>query len=410
MQDQAGFTRRADGVLTYVPGFGEQGILLALAGGTNMSFTQMNQIDVYDIATSTWYRQATDGEYPEMRVNPCAVVAAAADGSSYNVHLYGGQNLLPYGNQIQRDDMWILTLPSFTWIKVDTAGQSNPPPRAGHTCNVWDGQMVVVGGYVGQDLTCESPGIYVFDLSELKWRTQFEAISGDDKTNQRNQQPSQQKSTEDTNYIGIGGSYGYRVPAVVREVIGGNENGGATVTAPVQTATVGPLATGKPPTFTVTASGAIVTRTGTPRPGDPSGRGEKRGPNTAAIVAGVLAGVLFVIACYFAFCAWIYRRQLALYKNHVAMSQAQAAGAGGEKSGYLPRSSAGSSDNRKASTDATSGRAGSYRGGGYTALGTPPRGPEGNSSANSSTDDLMAGQEPSFLGVLLSPRDRKSVV
>ncbi|TKA77535.1 hypothetical protein B0A55_02265 [Friedmanniomyces simplex] len=53
LQADAGFTMRADGVLIYVPGFGDQGILLALAGGTNVTYTQMNNIDVYDIASST---------------------------------------------------------------------------------------------------------------------------------------------------------------------------------------------------------------------------------------------------------------------------------------------------------------------------------------------------------------------
>lgn len=85
LQSSAGFTERADGVLLYVPGFGDQGILLALAGGTNDTFTQMNNIDVYDIAKSSWYKQSTSGSYPKIRVNPCAVVAAAPDGSSYNI-------------------------------------------------------------------------------------------------------------------------------------------------------------------------------------------------------------------------------------------------------------------------------------------------------------------------------------
>jgi hypothetical protein len=38
IQDTAGFTQRADGLLVYVPGFGEEGILLSLAGGTNETF------------------------------------------------------------------------------------------------------------------------------------------------------------------------------------------------------------------------------------------------------------------------------------------------------------------------------------------------------------------------------------
>lgn len=38
LQDTAGFTNRADGILLYVPGFGRQGILIALAGGTNATY------------------------------------------------------------------------------------------------------------------------------------------------------------------------------------------------------------------------------------------------------------------------------------------------------------------------------------------------------------------------------------
>lgn len=178
LQAEAGFTKRADGLLVYVPGFGDQGILLALAGGTNETFTQMNNINVYDIATSQWYVQSTSGPTPNIRVNPCAVTAAAPDGSSLNIYMFGGQNLIPAGNQTQYDDMWILSLPSFTWIEVDTSGQSVPYGRSGHTCSIRDGQMVVVGGYVGdQSLTCESPGIYVFDLSALEWVNQFTARS-----------------------------------------------------------------------------------------------------------------------------------------------------------------------------------------------------------------------------------------
>ena len=372
----------------------------------------MNIIDVYDIATSTWFKQATAGPTPEIRVDPCAVVVAAADGSSYNVHMYGGQNLIPFGQQKQYDDMWILTIPSFTWIKVDMAGQSNPPARAGHTCNVWDGQMIVVGGYVGQDLSCDSPGVYVFDLSKLKWQTQFTALAG---SNSQDQQPSQQKNSEDSNKIGLSGSYGYQVPVAVQSVIGGNGNGGASLTTPVQSATLGPIATGKPATFTVTQNGAVVTQTGQPDPRNPTSPSyvnKKSGPNIAAIVAGVVAGLFAIAAAYFAFCAWVYRRQLALYKNHVAMSQRAAmTGTGAEKGGYLgipPQSSSGSTRPGKSSTDEPIGPAASS--GGPQSVNTPPKGVGGSGSVNSSTDDLMAGQEPSFLGVLLSPRRSLRVI
>lgn len=42
IQTTAGFTERADGLLVYVPGFGAQGVLLSLAGGTNDTFVSWN--------------------------------------------------------------------------------------------------------------------------------------------------------------------------------------------------------------------------------------------------------------------------------------------------------------------------------------------------------------------------------
>lgn len=44
-QADIGFTQRADGLLVYVPGFGDEGILLALAGGTNVSFVSTSHRD-----------------------------------------------------------------------------------------------------------------------------------------------------------------------------------------------------------------------------------------------------------------------------------------------------------------------------------------------------------------------------
>lgn len=409
LQSGDGFPERADGVLVYVPGYGDQGILLGLTGGTNITFTQTNVIDVFDIASSKWYKQPTSGTAPPIRVNTCAVTASAADGSSTNIYMYGGQNLVPAGDQIQYDDMWILTVPSFTWIQVDQTGQAKPPPRAGHTCNIWDAQMIVVGGYVPQNISCDSPGIYIFDASQLKWVNQFTALDGG---NALNQQDSQNH-----NITGLSGSYGYQVPAAVQSVIGGQATGGATVTAPAVSPTDGPLATGKPIIYTVTGPGGS-TVTQTAYPGAGNAPGGSSGPNIAAIVAGVVAGVLLIIACYLGFCAYVYRRQLQLYKNHVAMSQ-RAAAAGGptEKTGFMfgNRTSAENSSGRgNMSTDRSSGPSGNQSSAIGTSathsgvVGAPIVGD--HSTTNSSTEDLMTGQEPSFVGVLLNPRRSLRVI
>ena len=430
IQDTALFPNRADGVLVYVPGYGVDGILVSMAGGTNVSFvsantalrfshpmliyitaqTQMNVIDVYDIANSTWYRQSTSGAYPILRVNPCAVALSASDGSSTNIYMYGGQNLIPFGNQTQYSDMWILTIPSFTWVQVDTSNQSVPPGRTGHTCNVWNGQIIVVGGYTGpitNGLGCDS-GFYVFNATSLQWQNKYNSLDGGDK---QNQQISQQKDT-----VGLSGSYGYQVPVPVQSVIGGKGSGGATITAPAESATAGPLATGKPITYTVTDSnGAVVTETGTASTtGSNASSNSKGGPNIAAIVAGVVAGCFAVLAAYLGFCAYVYRRQLALYKNHVAMSQRAAAAGGGEKSGFLAATSSGGSSARKMySTDQSSRKAGSGAGSsGYTVVPQLPVAGEarvgGNSTVNSSVEDLAG--EPTFVGVLLNPRRSLRVI
>jgi hypothetical protein len=273
----------------------------------------MNIIDVYDIANSTWYKQSTSGISPPIRVNPCAVVAAAPDGTSFNVYLYGGQNLIPAGDQTQYDDMWILTVPSFTWIQVNQDGQTKPPARAGHTCTMWDSQMIVVGGYVGKDIACDSPGMYVFNTSSLQWSNSFTSLSGGSTSSDI------EKSSP------LQGSFGYQVPGAVQSVIGGGSSGGASATQPAAgSALAGPIATGKPPTFTVTQSGSTVFSTSTPtaavNPGTSSPRPASK-TNIGAIAAGVAAAVLAALAGYLAFCTWLYRKQLNIYKDHVAMGQ-----------------------------------------------------------------------------------------
>ena len=359
----------------------------------------MNIIDVFDIATSTWYKQSTSGAYPTLRVNPCAVAASAPDGSSTNIYMYGGQNLIPYKNQTQFGDMWILTLPAFIWISVDTTGQSTPMPRVGHTCNIQDGQIVVVGGY-NTDLAggCDS-GFYVFDASALTWKNKFNASTG---SNALNQQASQANDS-----AALSGSYNYQVPGAVQSVIGGASLGGATITAPALSATAGPLATGKPITYTLTGpNGATITETGI------ANQNTSHGPNIGAIVGGVLAGVFAVLAAYFAFCAWVYRRQLALYKNHVAMHQRAAAGMPGEKMAFLGPTGPGGmsqpSSTLRGEESSGQGASSGQGSGGTQGGGVAPLPPGLGSTANSSVEELAG--EPSFVGVLLNPRRSLRVI
>ncbi|KAK3080646.1 hypothetical protein LTS18_014463, partial [Coniosporium uncinatum] len=210
-------------------------------------------------------------------------------------------------------------------------------------------------------------------------------------------------------------------------------------TAPVITPNSGPMATGRPITYTVTgAPGATVTAAGHPG----SSSSGNNGPNIGAIVAGVVAGLLFLLACYLGFCIWVYRRQLALYKNHVQKAQAAAADPSrAEKQGFIlppswkhswsDRASSGRGSAAAVSGGARSGgqasgvtggaASGSGRGSGSgsgsrTVVGSngyhPLEHVETASVADSQSDaeDLLGGREPTFYGVLLNPRRSLRVI
>lgn len=330
LQTDEDFHERADGALVYVPGWGEKGILIGLAGGTSDEFSEnLEVLDVYDIETSEWYHQKTSGDAPSVRVNLCAVIASAQDFSSFQIYVFGGQNLQPYVSfhdhpymasngpvltthqkgQTQYSDMYILSIPSFTWVKVsDDNDEHKPSARAGHACHLRDGQMIVVGGYTGGD-TCDSPGIYVFNATSLTWESSFKALDHEPDLHPENSV--------------LGNSFGYQVPAPVQEVIGGSGSGGATATQPAAgSATAGPFATGKPPVLTVTATAWGPGATTTAKPSDPGPPSQEKSKDRKAglIAAGVIAGLLGLLAIYLGYCAWLYRRQVRAYKTHLAVA------------------------------------------------------------------------------------------
>jgi hypothetical protein len=335
-------------------------MLIGLSGGTNETFNQMNIIDVFDIATSKWYKQSTSGNSPAIRVNACAVVFSAPDGSSHNIYMYGGQNLIPYGNQKQYSDMWILTVPSFTWIKVDTKDQPLPPARAGMTCDAYNGQIVVVGGYVGADVSCDSPGVYVFDAYKLSWTNKFKG--------------SATKSAA-----------AYSVPQLVVNEIGGDSAGGATVSVPqVSPDPDSPFATPIKPsdypyaTFVPHESASAASAGGQSGSGSNGGGG---GTNVGAIVGGIIGGIAILVGLAFLGMYLFYRRRVKQLRTSLEESHAR-------------QEQAAMMENRGSNT---------------TFHSNPPSTPGGlypptHDQGMVSKEDLLDGHEPTFWGMLLSPK------
>jgi hypothetical protein len=211
---------RANAELAWIP-VSEKGVLVAIGGvtspeeiwatGLNDSQTSQSQeqspgfmtsLPVYDVASGDWYLQNTTGEAPGQLTEFCSVVAPAKDSSSFNVYIYGGYDGLKAG-AIPSDDVWILSIPSFTWIKAYTGSRTHG--RSGHYCvTPYPDQMLVIGGVYQNQANCVEGGIIqVFNLNTLEFQNTYDPETWSD----------------------------YEVPTIVSKAIGGDGSGGSTNTA-----------------------------------------------------------------------------------------------------------------------------------------------------------------------------------
>ncbi|KAI0198936.1 hypothetical protein F4808DRAFT_451714 [Astrocystis sublimbata] len=213
---------RANPSVVWVP-VGKQGILVVLGGvaypeystgfgasdnpaqSEKVSPGYMSNIDIYDVESGEWYQQSTSGA-PSQRAVGCAVVASAQDSSSHNIYYYGGFDGLHETTNFF-DEVWVLSLPSFTWTMLSPG--KNEHARAYHQClTPYPDQMVTIGGsrhLPGQDILCLGGGILqVFNLTQGEWLSSYDPAKWDK----------------------------YGVPTMIQDKIGGDYSGGATVTTP----------------------------------------------------------------------------------------------------------------------------------------------------------------------------------
>ncbi|PVH89554.1 hypothetical protein DL98DRAFT_477 [Cadophora sp. DSE1049] len=185
------------GMVHYIPFFGPKGVYIILSGDISRrnlysaaeNIQPFSTLTLYDPATGTFFNQTASGNFPNGRIEFCATGANSTNGT-YEIFVYAGWagrlgNLaLPY------DEMYILTLPAFQWIKVPYAPAK---PRHGHTCEtVGKRQMLVIGGVdTLQDETTNAArtldlvtfstkdqftqGLAIFDMTTLTWSEQYDA-------------------------------------------------------------------------------------------------------------------------------------------------------------------------------------------------------------------------------------------
>ncbi|KAI0166446.1 hypothetical protein GGR57DRAFT_26729 [Xylariaceae sp. FL1272] len=204
---------RAEGAMVYMPA--SDGGMLVYFGGLQdfgngtVAGQSMKQIFIYDMLRARWYEQTATGEVPQMRTRFCAGITWAGDQSSYNIYIYGGAGLPPSTQGL--DDVYVLSIPSFTWINF-WPQSSDAHPRHSLSCDVIDGtQMIIIGG------------TFPLDNSSCDDAEQF----GSQNLDLGNQNP---QGVPWHLYQPNLTSYG--VPDDISEVIGGGPLGGATKTVP----------------------------------------------------------------------------------------------------------------------------------------------------------------------------------
>lgn len=119
----------------------------------------------------------------------CSPKALANDTSRF---LYAGENGNLGPDAIPYDEIFILTLPAFHWLKVDYPPQH---PRHGHTCNAVGGSQVLsIGGadsnpqiYIdayyddiakstfNTSVDPHAQGLAIFDMTTLTWADHYTA-------------------------------------------------------------------------------------------------------------------------------------------------------------------------------------------------------------------------------------------
>ncbi|KAK1850208.1 cell wall anchored protein [Colletotrichum chrysophilum] len=210
---------RAEGVMVFIP-IGDAGMLVYFGGSQDLDGNgtltpqPMDEIFLYDVANTKWYTQKTSGRTPEIRRRFCGGATWAQDQSSYNIYIFGGAGFPP--DTTGYDDIYILTIPSFQWIRGPYPANSNVTgefPKSMMSCNVVDNsQMLVIGGSYSNDTT------YSCDADNV-WGTHNMNLGQDNDENAIWLRYLPSLTT-------------YAVPTDILTAVGGRDGGGATRTAP----------------------------------------------------------------------------------------------------------------------------------------------------------------------------------
>jgi hypothetical protein len=203
--------------------------------------TCLQKIHIYDINSGKWYNQTASGEVSKSKYSLVVLCTFCRELlptdilsrlyrllfrpvasrlsllcmrlQAFDRYIYGGYG---FGNPAAFDDVYILSLPSFKWVKgYPLGGDSNQFGHGGCSATVMNpDQMMVIGGWF--------PNTSFVDCDASSAQGQHNMILGGNTGKEEN-------SLWDKYDPNLSA---YVVPSMVIAAIGGGSTGGATVTSP----------------------------------------------------------------------------------------------------------------------------------------------------------------------------------
>ncbi|PSN61858.1 hypothetical protein BS50DRAFT_625213 [Corynespora cassiicola Philippines] len=293
---------RGEGNMLFIPA-SFAGLLIYFGGvsqdlqNNQVQHASMEEIWIYDIDLKKWYMQKATGDIPDNRSRFCSGITWADDKTSYNLYMYGGID--PDFQTPGFDDVYVLTMPAFVWIKMWPQADPGLNPHHSLTCNIINGtQMMVIGGYFPNTSVCDVPDVYgqhnvdlgMIEESGVLW----------EKFNHSNPP--------------------YRVPPRVVEVVGGTERGNANVTSPEGNITYDKYLFEKAyrvPQRYATVPWQPSTNSSVGTAGQNSGSSLKSSTLVGAIIGSVVGGVIIGVAGYYLMAFLRRRRAKSTAVGHV---------------------------------------------------------------------------------------------
>ncbi|KAL0936118.1 kelch repeat protein [Colletotrichum truncatum] len=173
----------------YIPTFGDNGLIVVMGGCLYTlepsqkgpyGWMDFSNLTFYDPITKDWYWQQTTGNAPTPRRGFCSVGAEGKNGT-YEIFVFGGTNT-ETGSTF--DDVFVLSLPGFVWTQVQYQSKNL---RRYHNCAVVGRrQMLSVGGTDGiTGWSGADPwpnGLGIFDMTDLKWKSDYDTNAEDYET------------------------------------------------------------------------------------------------------------------------------------------------------------------------------------------------------------------------------------